>query len=327
MIRRVSGLAVSAHSASTTPKLVHSSSTALFSVLSATWKVKSALSSSNARSPVQLDHESAAIVIHSYHNVEALHSDRRRNVYTRVAASDEPTVATDGRAELEEFEFNPFRDTRKGFNQELLRVQTDELKQEILSGDFVVKPTPFTPVEGTQALQFYVICAFLFVAFWVGNYLAPDLIFKNTVFRSRSEEDDNQKAGAVQNGEQVDNHREQNLDSVQSLDSSTAGIRAVEDRTGKVGVGFAFFILSSGAKQSSSSGMHKKDDVLYCGRNSLVSLVAGELQVMAMASIEAETSHHCCSIVCVFRLLSSPRSLSVFFSSEPTERNKSNREL
>ncbi|KAL3692676.1 hypothetical protein R1sor_006327 [Riccia sorocarpa] len=194
------------------------------------FKIRNSLFSS---SPVQLEGEYAAGAGNSYRTLEAFSSNHSwSNVYSEVA-DNEPSTATDAKVELEDFEFNPFRDTRKGFNQELFRVQKDELKQEILSGDFTPKPTPFTPpVEGSEALQFYVVCVLLFVAFWVGNYLAPDFIFRNTVFRSRTEEEveeEAQKDRLVQNHQQVD---------VPSLDSSTAKIKAVDGQSAKVASGF-----------------------------------------------------------------------------------------
>ncbi|KAL3700450.1 hypothetical protein R1sor_018472 [Riccia sorocarpa] len=235
MILQVSVVSPSVGSSLPILKLIHLNRNALVSAPSATQKIRNSLFSS---SPVQLEGEYAAGAGHPYRSLEALNSSRNwSNVYSGVA-DNEPSTATDGRMELEEFEFNPFRDTRKGFNQELLRVQTDELKQEILSGDFKPKPTPFTPVEGTEALQFYIVCALLFVAFWVGNYLAPDFIFRNTVFRSRTEEEDVQNDGVVQNHQQVDGNQEQSLGCVPSVDSSIVSIKAVDGQSAKVGIGF-----------------------------------------------------------------------------------------
>ncbi|KAJ7553927.1 hypothetical protein O6H91_06G119000 [Diphasiastrum complanatum] len=53
---------------------------------------------------------------------------------------------------------------------------------ELVGTPVLAPPPQFAPAQG-DAVTFIVISIFLLVVFWLGNYLAPDMIFRDTVFR------------------------------------------------------------------------------------------------------------------------------------------------
>ncbi|KAG6544748.1 hypothetical protein Mapa_013774 [Marchantia paleacea] len=104
-----------------------------------------------------------------------------RNVYSAVAnvVPEDSSESTDGHSDG--VRFNVLQEAKEA--ADLFQGKTEELRQAIVTADYEVKPTPYTPVEGVEAVQFYATCAMLVVAFWVGNYWVPNLIFKDTVFQ------------------------------------------------------------------------------------------------------------------------------------------------
>ncbi|XP_024369067.1 uncharacterized protein [Physcomitrium patens] len=53
-----------------------------------------------------------------------------------------------------------------------------------------VAPSPYSPTQGDDVVVFFLVSMALIFLFWVGNYLAPTWIFKETVFRNASQNSD-----------------------------------------------------------------------------------------------------------------------------------------
>lgn len=60
--------------------------------------------------------------------------------------------------------------------------KVQKVQQALQSVGESVAPSPFSPAQGDDVVGFFLISVFLGLLFWVGNYMAPTWIFKDTVF-------------------------------------------------------------------------------------------------------------------------------------------------
>jgi len=64
-----------------------------------------------------------------------------------------------------------------------------KVQQALQSVGEAVAPSPFSPTQGDDVVGFFLISVFLGLLFWLGNYVGPTWIFKDTVFKKNEDDD------------------------------------------------------------------------------------------------------------------------------------------
>ncbi|KAG0561673.1 hypothetical protein KC19_9G083100 [Ceratodon purpureus] len=71
-----------------------------------------------------------------------------------------------------------------GFFKYRLERKAQSVRQAFESVEDTVKPSPYSPTQGNDVVVFVCVSVFLALSFWLGNYVVPTWIFKETVFRN-----------------------------------------------------------------------------------------------------------------------------------------------
>ncbi|GLJ26592.1 hypothetical protein SUGI_0515880 [Cryptomeria japonica] len=61
----------------------------------------------------------------------------------------------------------------------------------------ILKPAPNSPAAGGDLTGFFSASAILLLIFWLGNYVVPDIIFKDTIFKKIDSTDDGTESSVV----------------------------------------------------------------------------------------------------------------------------------
>ncbi|KAH9330111.1 hypothetical protein KI387_002219, partial [Taxus chinensis] len=61
----------------------------------------------------------------------------------------------------------------------------------------IFTPAPNSPAAGGDLTGFFSVSAILLVVFWLGNFVVPDMIFKDTVFRKTDGDQDAERSVAA----------------------------------------------------------------------------------------------------------------------------------
>jgi hypothetical protein len=73
----------------------------------------------------------------------------------------------------------------QAFVGERVSRKVEGVKKAWVSVEDALAPTPYAPAHGEDTVLFIVLCFAMLSAFWVGNYVAPDWIFSETVFATK----------------------------------------------------------------------------------------------------------------------------------------------
>lgn len=77
-----------------------------------------------------------------------------------------------------------------GFVKSGLERKAEAVRHAFQAVEDAVAPSPYSPAQGNDVVVFFFLSAFLGLSFWLGNYVVPRWIFKDTVFRNIDEEDE-----------------------------------------------------------------------------------------------------------------------------------------
>jgi hypothetical protein len=77
-----------------------------------------------------------------------------------------------------------------GFVKSRLERKAEAVWHTFQAVEDAVAPSPYSPAQGNDIVVFFFLSAFLGLSFWLGNYVVPTWIFKDTIFRNSIDEED-----------------------------------------------------------------------------------------------------------------------------------------